>query len=72
MARRRIGQEHLRLGCGEASRTGSLEALRGLIDWAAIDRHLAPIYASARESRPGHRCLSSGLSSWRSGTTSLT
>lgn len=48
MARRRIGQEHLRLGDRESSRTGSLEALRGLVDWAEIDRHLAPIYASAK------------------------
>jgi IS5 family transposase len=48
MARRRIGQEHLQFGCGEASRIGSLDALRGLIDWAEIDRHLAPIYAAAK------------------------
>jgi IS5 family transposase len=48
MARRRIGQEHLRLGDRESSRTSSLEALRGLVDWAEIDRHLTPIYASAK------------------------
>ena len=30
------------------SRTGSLDDLLRLIDWAAIDRHLAPIYASAK------------------------
>ncbi len=48
MARRRIGQEHLRLGDGEGRRTSSLDTLSGLIDWAEIDRHLAPIYASAK------------------------
>jgi transposase, IS5 family len=48
MARRRIGQEHLRLGDRESSRAGSLDALRGLVDWAEIDRHLTPIYASAK------------------------
>src|SRR5215216_4794945 len=47
MARRRIGQEHLRLCDCESSRTGSLDVVQGLIDWAEIDRHLAPIYASA-------------------------
>src|SRR5215204_5013418 len=48
MARRRIGQEHLRLCDCESSRTGSLDVVQGLIDWAAIDRHLALIYASAK------------------------
>src|SRR5215212_4951689 len=48
MARRRIGQEHLRLCDCESGRTGSLDDLHRLIDWAAIDRHLAPIYASAK------------------------
>ncbi len=48
MARRRIGQEHLRLGDRESGRTGSLDDLHRLIDWAAIDRHLAAIYASAK------------------------
>ena len=48
MARRRIGQEHLRLGDRESSRTGSLDDLHRLIEWAAIDRHLAPIYTSAK------------------------
>src|SRR3954451_13092498 len=48
MARRRIGQEHLRLGDRKSSRTGSLDDLHRLVDWAEIDRHLAPIYASAK------------------------
>src|SRR5688572_25793137 len=48
MARRRIGQEHLRLGDRESGRIGSLDDLHRLIDWAAIDRHLAPIYASVK------------------------
>ena len=48
MARRRIGQEHLRLGERESRRTGSLDVLQGLIAWAEIDRHLAPVYASAK------------------------
>src|SRR5215207_1784606 len=48
MARRRIGQEHLRLCDCESSRTGSLDVVQGLIDWAEIDRQLAPVYASAK------------------------
>ena len=48
MARRRIGQEHLRLSDRESGRTGSLDDLRRLIDWAEIDRHLALIYAAAK------------------------
>ena len=48
MARRRIGQEHLRLGDRKSNRHGSLDDLHRLVDWAEIDRHLAPIYGSAK------------------------
>lgn len=48
MARRRIGQEELRLGGGRGCRSGSLDDIAGLIDWAEIDRDLAPIYAAAK------------------------
>ena len=48
MARRRIGQENLRLGDRESGRTDSLIDLHCLIDWAGIDRHLAQIYTSAK------------------------
>jgi transposase, IS5 family len=48
MARRRIGQEHLRLDDGEGRRASSLDPLCALIDWAEIGRHLAPIYAAAK------------------------
>lgn len=48
MARRRIGQEQLRLGDGEARGSGSLGELDALIDWTEVDRHLAPIYAAAK------------------------
>ena len=72
MARRRIGQEDLRLGDRESNRAGSLDALRGLVDWAEIDRHLAPIYAARRASKLGLLCPCSRLCCWRSGTTSLT
>jgi IS5 family transposase len=48
MARRRIGQEKLRLGGGRGCRSGSLDDIAGLIDWAEVDRHLALIYASAK------------------------
>ena len=51
MARRRIGQEHMRLGNGEARGSGSLGELDALIDWAEVDRHLAPIYAAAKGER---------------------
>lgn len=50
MARRRIGQEELRFG-DKSGRAGSLYEIAGLVDWAEIDRHLAPIYASARGER---------------------
>ena len=47
MARRRIGQEEMRLE-EPARRAGTLDEIVGLVDWAEIDRHLAPIYASAQ------------------------
>ena len=47
MARRRIGQERLRLEARSRA-TGSLDEIGRLIDWTAIDRSLAPIYASAK------------------------
>jgi transposase, IS5 family len=47
MARRQIGQERLRFDSHERSRSGSLDEIAALIDWAEIDRHLASIYASA-------------------------
>ncbi|WP_232845896.1 IS5 family transposase, partial [Aurantimonas marina] len=48
MARRRIGQEELRFAKSDARRTGSLNEIANLVDWAEIDHHLAPIYASAK------------------------
>ena len=48
MAWRRIGQEQLRLSTDQSRRCGSLDEVVGLIDWAGIDRHLVPIYASAK------------------------
>lgn len=47
MARRRIGQEALRLGVAEAKRSlGALDDIAGLIDWLEIDQELSPIYRS--------------------------
>ena len=48
MARRRIGQDQPGLDAGRGRRSGSLEEIAGLIDWAEIDRHLAPIYAAPK------------------------
>ena len=48
MARRRIGQEQLKLGVEQSRRSGSLDAIAALIDWSEIDRVLAPVYAAAR------------------------
>ena len=48
MARRRIGQEQLRLSTDQNRRSGSLDEIAGLINWAGIDRHLVTIYASAK------------------------
>ena len=47
MARRRIGQEQLRFDPPQSRRSGSLDEIAALIDWAEIDRHFASIYASA-------------------------
>ena len=51
MARRRIGQEQLGLDADRGRRSGSLEEIAGVIDWAEIDRHLAPIYAAPKGER---------------------
>jgi transposase, IS5 family len=48
MARRRIGQEHLKLGPDQSRRSGSLDAIAALIDWGDIDQVLAPVYAASR------------------------
>ena len=48
MARRRIGQERLRLSEAQRRQTGSLDEISKLLDWAEIDRHLALIYAAAK------------------------
>jgi len=48
VARRRIGQEDLRFAKSGVRRTGSLNEIANLVDWAEIDHHLAPIYASAK------------------------
>ncbi len=48
MARRRIGQEQLRLSDEQHRQTGSLDEISALIDWAEIDRHLALVYAAAK------------------------
>ena len=48
MARRRIGQEQLKLGVDRGRRSSSLDEIAALIDWAEIDRHLALVYASAK------------------------
>ena len=53
MARRRIGQEKLGRDADRGRRSGSLEEIAGLIDWAEIDRHLLPIMRHRRGSRPG-------------------
>ena len=45
MARRRIGQEQLRLG-EEPGRSSALSEIAALIDWTKIDRHLASISAA--------------------------
>jgi IS5 family transposase len=62
MARRRIGQEHLRLGDGEGRRSSSLDTLGGLIDWAEVDRHLASIYAAAKGEQAWPPLFGSGAS----------
>jgi transposase, IS5 family len=46
MGGRRIGQERLSIASGTA-RT-SLDEISALVDWAAIDRHLAGVYAAAK------------------------
>ncbi|MBV8574583.1 MAG: IS5 family transposase [Acetobacteraceae bacterium] len=48
MARRRIGQETLRLGHSEQRRRSSLDEIDALIDWAPITQVLSGVYAAAK------------------------
>ncbi|NPD69588.1 IS5 family transposase (plasmid) [Lichenicola cladoniae] len=48
MARRRIGQEALRLTAGTGSRRSSLEGLARLIDWTPIENELIDIHAAVK------------------------
>jgi IS5 family transposase len=48
MSRRRIGQEAFAFGSSDAGRRCSLDDLRGLIDWAPIERRLASVSCSAK------------------------
>jgi IS5 family transposase len=48
MARRRIGQERMAVGVDPARGGASLDALSCLVDWAALDRLLLDISASAK------------------------
>jgi transposase, IS5 family len=48
MARRRIGQDRLGLSHETARGRASLDEMSALIDWGAIDRNLAGIYAAAK------------------------
>ena len=47
MPRRRIGQEALGFGGAAGERSGSLDELRGLVDWAAADAALKGVHAAA-------------------------
>ncbi len=46
MPRRQIGQETL--GFEVEERTTTLDRLHGLIDWTAVERELAPVYAATK------------------------
>lgn len=48
MSRRRIGQESFAFGGSDAGRHCSLDDLRDLIDWAAIEQRLANVSCSAK------------------------
>jgi IS5 family transposase len=48
MARHRIGQESLAFGSSDADRRCSLDDLREVIDWAAIEQRLASVSCSAK------------------------
>jgi hypothetical protein len=48
MARRQIGQEQLNLVDDRRHQAGSLNEIAALIDWAEINRVLAPIYAAPK------------------------
>ena len=48
MARRRIGQEDLRLSEGPARRVSSLDEVAALLDWSEIERALIDISAAAK------------------------
>jgi transposase, IS5 family len=48
MARRRIGQERLRVGIENARGCASLDQMSALIDWVEVNRRCAEIYAAAK------------------------
>lgn len=48
IARRRIGQERLAVGCEPVRRDTSLDDVSLLVDWAELDRLLAGISASGK------------------------
>lgn len=48
MARRRIGQEAFGFIQGERGRNGRLDAIAGVVDWAAIEALLGGIHAAAK------------------------
>jgi transposase, IS5 family len=48
MSRRRIGQEAFSFSANESARRSSLDDLTELIDWAAIEKHLCDVSASAK------------------------
>lgn len=48
MARRRIGQEQLKIELAPSRRSGSLDEIAALIDWSELDQVLAPVYASSK------------------------
>ena len=48
MSRRQIGQEAFSFSADESARRSSLDDLTELIDWAAIEKHLCNVSASAK------------------------
>jgi IS5 family transposase len=48
MARRRLGQERLKVGVEQARAGTALDEISALIDWVEIDRQLAEVYAARR------------------------
>ena len=71
MARRRIGQEELRLGGSRGRGSSSLDEIAGLIDWAEIDAPRGDTAITAGSAPGGRPSIRYRVSAFRLSTDRL-